>query len=269
LMTFPFTDEECSPGDIQIDIAPENAANIADVVGGGPNDVGCSLGTPTADTLRLAKTYLSAIDDGLEKYVLLANDGAPNCNDSLSASTCRCSVNLGGMGSCPAQWCLDDEDTINAAMELYDAGFPVYVLGIGDSMQWDDVMNAIAYAGGTGQYIPADSDQLTSTLKNIVGEIMSCEFEVDWDSLAGNALKMPDKVNFYCKQDINEPSNPDPTTGNVIPMNPDCAAGEWGWTWTDDTATTIRMCEASCDAIKKGQCPVVSATFGCATIVPV
>ena len=263
LLTFPFTNEECSPGDILLDVAPNNAAAIGAVVGGGADDVRTAYGTPTAESLRVAKTYLDSIDDGHDKFVLLATDGAPNCNSNLDATTCRCSVG----GSCMENWwCLDDADTTAAAAELSNAGYPVYVLGIGDSMQWEDVMNSIAAAGGTGEYIPADSSQFTDVLMDIVGGILSCDFDVDWSTLSDDVNRDPDKVNLYCKQTAEEPTNNDLATGNVIPQNSGCANGANGWSWTDDTATTIHMCDETCEAIKNNACPIISATFGCASI---
>jgi hypothetical protein len=266
LMTFPFTDIDCSPGDINLGIAPQNAAAIADLVGGGDNDVGCVLGTPTAKTLQIAKMYLDTLDDGLEKYVLLANDGAPNCNETLDSQQCRCSVNAMG-GICSENWwCLDDAATEAAASDLHAGGYPVYVLGVGESMEWGDVMNGIAAAGGTGEYYPAGSDQFVDALMGIIGGIMSCEFEVDWDALSETADKSPNKVNFFCKQTVDEPSNMELNGGNVVPVNPDCANGPGGWTWTDDTHSTIRMCEDMCSVIKSGGCPYITASFGCASI---
>jgi hypothetical protein len=272
LLTFPFTDDDCSPGDMLIDVAPLNAAAIADVVGGGSNDIGTSLGTPTAESLLIARQYLDSLDNGLDSYVLLANDGAPNCNDSLDASTCRCSVTSGGGGGCQENWwCLDDANTTQAAAELNAAGYPVYVLGIGDSMEWADVMDAIALAGGTGSYIPADSADFEEVLLGIVGGIMSCDFDVDWDSLSDSTAQDPDKVNLYCKQDSSEANNNDLTSGNVIPKNDGCAAGNGGWTWADNTDTTIHMCDDMCETVKSGGCPVISAAFGCESvdIVPI
>jgi hypothetical protein len=266
LLTFPFTEEDCNPGDILLDIAPYNAAAIGDVVGGGAHDVGTAIGTPTAGSLVTAKKYLDFIDSTHEKYVLLANDGAPNCNDDLDPTTCRCSVNVGPGGCAEGWFCLDDAATVAAAAALYDAGYPVFVLGIGDSMQWEDVMNNIAEAGGTGQYIPADSNEFVEVLKEIVGGILSCDFDVDWSTLADDVNHDPNKVNLYCKQSTDEPNNNDINNGNIIPMNADCATGKQGWTWTDDTATTLHMCEETCTAIKEGACPIVSATFGCASI---
>ena len=266
LETFPFTDQQCGGGDILIEVGPENAGEIAAVVGGGPDDVGTAIGTPTAEALVTAKTYLDSLDDGLNKYVLLANDGAPNCNDSLDNTTCRCSVRQGGGNCGQAWWCLDDEATAAAASDLNAAGYPVYVMGMGGSMEWEDVMNAIAEAGGTGSYIPADEADFAAVLTELVGGLVSCEFDVDWASLADNADPDPSKVNFYCKQDASEPNDDDPTVGNILPFDDDCTNGV-GWTWTGADHEAVRMCGDTCDRIKAGECPVLTATFGCASVV--
>ncbi len=273
LMTFPFTDEQCAPGDVLIDVGPLNAAAIADVVGGGPNDVGCALGTPTAGTLVTAKEYLDGLDDGLEKYVLLANDGAPNCNDDVEVEGCRCTPpNMMGQNCTSAWMCLDDVATVDAATALSSSGYAVFVLGMGDSMEWGDVMDAIAEAGGTNEYLPVDdASLLEETLLTLIGGLMSCEFEVDWESLSGDAVQDPNMVNFFCKQSVDDASDLDPVTGNVIPVNPGCAPGTdgaaRGWDWTDDTHTSVRMCEDMCESLKNNDCPVITATFGCATVV--
>jgi hypothetical protein len=274
-MAFPFGDDEqdgveqCTSGRVLLDIAPENAAAIADVVGGGPNDVLTALGTPTAVTLETAKPYLDGVTDGLDKYVLLATDGAPNCDPTAAFEGCRCTGMVTPGAPCSTDWwCLNDQNTIAAAEALYLAGYRVYVLGIGDSMEWGDVMDAIAFAGGTGQYIPADSQEFEDKLTEIVGGIMTCEFDVDWESLPPLTNKDPDKVNFFCKQNQDEPNIKDPAKGtvNVIPGNPDCANGKTGWTWTDDTNTAIKMCEDECTKLKSGGCPVITAEFGCSTV---
>ena len=264
LMTFPFSDEQCGPGDVLLEVQKENAAAIAAVVGGGPQDVGTALGTPTAITLDRAREYLDSLDDGLDKFVLLATDGAPNCNESLDQLTCECSIT----GMCQqAWWCLDDEASAAGAGSLYSAGYPVYVLGIGDGMGWGSVMDAIASSGGTGQFIPADSQEFTDVIMDIVGGVMSCDFDVDWTALSDNTAMAPDMVNLYCKQSADDPIDNNPDTGNVLPRNNGCANGEAGWTWADDDATVIHMCPDACDRLKAKECVMISATFGCETIL--
>ncbi len=266
LQVFPYPsggNSSCDVGDVLIDIGPGHAVDIAAVVGGGPEDVQTQPGTPTAAALRVAKDYLDTVQDGLDKYVLLATDGAPNCNDQLDTATCVCSLTMGG-GGCTSPWCLDNEATAAAAAELYASGYLVFVLGIGDGMQWSDVLNQIARAGGTDEYIPAEVTDFSETLSDIVGGVITCDFDVDWSSLADNADPNPSKVNFYCKQSPAEPNDNDPQTGNILLFNDACADGNGGWTWKDDD--TVEMCPDTCDLVKKGGCPVLSATFGCETV---
>lgn len=269
LLTFPFTNDECAPGDILIGIGDGNSAAIADVVGGGSNDVGTAMGTPTAASLRVAKAYLDTVTDAHTKYVLLATDGAPNCNAAADVSTCICSPPRTSRepGQCTdSKWCLDDADAVAAAAELFAAGYQVFVLGIGESMEWETVMNAMAQAGGTTEYIRGESDQLEAQLTDIVGGVLSCDFDVDWAILAENAVADPNLVNLYCKQSAEEPNNDDLATGNALPWYDDCATGGAGWMWKDTSYSSIRLCPDTCSAIKEGGCPVISATFGCKSV---
>jgi hypothetical protein len=274
LMTFPITTpsrEQCVTGGVNIPIGPFNAANIADLVGGGPNDLGTEYGTPTAATLYTSKGYIDSVNDGNPKVILLATDGAPNCNeDGKDVNTCRCTAMQGNDGPCSAaMWCVDDEASAAVAGAIHASGTDVYVMGISEAMEWEDVMNGIASNGGTGEYIPAETpDQFVSALMSIVSEVIVCEFEVDWETLAGNIDQDPTKVNLFCKQTAEESENQDPVNGNVIPGNEGCTADGGGWMWTDDTHTKIKMCDETCDELKSGQCPVISASFGCDTVSP-
>ena len=254
LTTYPRRGSDCETGENIIDVGPQNADEIAAVVGGGSDDMGANGGTPTAPTLSEAKDYLDGLSDDYEKYVLLATDGAPNCNDSLDGSTCVCT--WGNDCSNNPTNCLDDVESIAAAAEVFAAGYPVYVLGIGGSSEWAAVMDNIAEAGGTDHYISAESDEFVDVLLGIIGEVMSCEFFVDWDALGPDVDHDPSKVNFYCKQSMDEPN----TIANLIPFDPDCAVGG-GWDWIDDN--NIVFCPGMCERLKNGECRIISATFGC------
>jgi hypothetical protein len=261
LETFPFNGD-WSVGDINIEIGPQNGAAIAAVVGGGPNDLMTDLGTPTAESLRVARTYLDSVDDGLDKYVLLATDGAPNANTELDPTTCVCSR---PPCSTDPRLCLDDVDTVAAASELYNAGYLVFVLGVGESADWADVMNNIAHAGGSETYFPVDNTaDFAQVLLDIVGGVITCDFDVDWTTLADDVDPDPNKVNFYCKQSPGEAENNDPVTGNILLNNYGCTDGNVGWTWKDDN--TVEMCPDTCATVKTGGCPVLTATFGCETV---
>jgi hypothetical protein len=256
LMLFPslacsgLTNQCAAPSAPYVDVGSGGAAAlIADAVDpqGG---VDCCGGTPSAPALAAAGIYMANIDDGLQKFVLLATDGAPNCNGDLDGSTCTCtSTQYPCDGGANYNLnCLDDAEAVAAADALHDDGTPVYVVGVGDSLDWQSVMDAIATAGGTGDYYPAsNATALAEALEAIVGEAMSCEFDIDWESLPEDVAEDQSLVNFY-------------GDGDLIPYDEDCSGGE-GWMWLDED--TVLFCDESCQDLKGGTWNDVTATFGC------
>jgi hypothetical protein len=230
--------------------AADPAGDIADLLG--PNDVSCCGGTPTATALDAAETYLNSVSDGLQKYVLLATDGAPACNPTLNGSTCTCVTTPSNCDQPGMNLnCLDDLDTYAAAAALNSAGYPVYVIGVGASLDWATVMDEIALQGGTTAYYEAaDTSAFVSTLQTIVGDVVSCEFDIDWSDLPDEASQDPNLVNFY-------------GDGGLIPYDEDCEDGS-GWHWID--SDTVEFCEESCADLKSGTWETVTATFGCESI---
>lgn len=215
--------------------------------------------TPTAGALLVAKGYLDGrTKAGVERAILLATDGAPNCNYGLDEQTCTCTV---AESRCQSQghveYCLDDDRTVDAAKSVAETGYPVYVLGVGDSVDWEATMNAMAAAGKTGSYYPVtDPEKLVETMSAIAGAVSSCDFQVDWSSLPAEASKDPAKVNFYCTAAAGDPL----TDENLIGYDPGCADGR-GWDWAEDDVA--HMCDDMCQKIKSGGCAGVTATFGC------
>jgi hypothetical protein len=262
LMLFPaltcagLNNQCAAPETPQIPIGTADAAQqISSAVGGGSNDVGVCGGTPVADSLDAAGTYLPTVDDENEKFVLLATDGAPNCNESLTYP-CECTSNNCDLNDLN---CLDDENTYAAAAALAGAGFSVYVLGIGGSADWATVMQNIADQGAGEYYAVADSAQFLDALQEITGGVVSCEFDVDWESLDQTASDDPTQVNFYCKEQIGDEIGPD----NLIGYDEDCEQGV-GWDWLDED--TVVFCEQACQDLKDGVCAEVTATFGCESV---
>lgn len=214
-------------------------------------------GTPTAATLRKALDVLQNAAGDHSRYVLLATDGAPNCNESLSCDDCTVvhPYSCGG----PTH-CLDDVETAQAAAELAKAGFPVYVMGLGNVVQWQEVMNAVAAAGQTEHYYRADDPaQFLGRLEEITAKVASCDFKVDWNDLPNSASADPAKVNLYCKEKADDPAAPD----NRIGYDDGCDAGK-GWTWLD--GDRLRLCDGACEALRGGACGAVAATFGCESV---
>jgi hypothetical protein len=265
LMVFPQSGCDSPSGSCEpatsplVDIGASDAVSQIDAILS-PSGIGhCALGgTPTAETLKVAKTTLDAVNGTNKRYVLLATDGAPNCNPGLSCATCTVVHDMSCGG--PTH-CLDDLATEAAAKALFDAGYPVYVLGIGNLAKWQKVMNAIAKAGGTNQYFPSsDTGSFLSTLETITSAVASCEFDVSWDDLPGNASRDPALVNIYCKATEAEEASAD----NIIKLEQGCESGQ-GWDWVD--SDTLRLCESACAKVRGGECKVVTATFGCETVV--
>ena len=113
--------------------------------------------TPTAEAIRAATAYLSALADQNKKVILLVTDGEPNC-----------------AAGDPSANSSDLDATIAAITAAYGAGFPVYVVGIGPST---GNLNSMAKAGGTESFHPATSpEQLLMDLLAISRIVASCTF---------------------------------------------------------------------------------------------
>jgi len=228
-------------------------------------------GTPTAETLRAVKDYLKTVDDDLHQYVMLATDGAPNCNedhetddpfnDTDSEVDCICT---NGSDYCGASVCLDDVETWTAAEDLYNDDHPVFVIGYQVPDEWVDTMDAIADKGSGGQsdYYPVEDPQdLLDAFQEILDELVNCEFKIDWDALDINNSDADD-IDFFCKEKEDDSIGPD----NWIKDKDECKEGKEGWAWIDDD--TVELCDATCQKIKDGSCTNVVLTLGCENIDP-
>jgi hypothetical protein len=208
-------------------------------------------GTPIADTLYNARTYLDTLaGDGHPKYILLATDGAPNCNDALPGGSCRCTspVALGCMAN-PGN-CLDDLRTNAVLGDLLAGGVQVFVLGIGTS-SFADVLDAMAVAGGTEHaYFAEDPATILPTFEDIAGMAATCEFDVSEPDPSAD----PTLVNFYF-DDVAVPG--DNTDGTC----------DDGWGWMNAEHTRVQFCGDYCTAIMTGTVGSIRATWGCPTII--
>lgn len=140
--------------------------------------------TPTADALDLgARKLLGFRAASTARAIVLATDGAPNCNTSLDTRTCRCVS--GGPGCRTAAMCLDDTRTVDRITSYARAGLPTYVIGIQVTGERDfaDVLDAMAIAGGRPQttgarkfYAASSEDELTSALVTIREQVSACTY---------------------------------------------------------------------------------------------
>jgi hypothetical protein len=138
---------------MEVPMASGNStAMVGTIAGTTPN-----YNTPTRAAIETAAAYLTKLDDGRTKYILLATDGEPNCKiDGEYATTPDLPAALGAIAAAKA------------------AGVTVFVIGVGPSAGNLDEM---ARQGGTGKFYPALSPQsLVAALNAIVGTVASCVY---------------------------------------------------------------------------------------------
>jgi hypothetical protein len=138
--------------EVLIDAVKANDNIVTDIASTKPN-----YNTPTRAAIETATIYLASLQDGRQKYILLATDGQPNC-----------AVN----GEYPTS--PDLEATLQAIAAAYAAGIKVHVIGVGPSA---GNLDAMAVNGGTGKFYPALSPEtLSDALNTIVGAVASCVY---------------------------------------------------------------------------------------------
>lgn len=282
----PSEDVQCKPASSPesplVEIAADNSQSIEDEL----DAVGTCGGTPISASLTWAKTYIDSLPTEIkaqDTYVLLATDGAPNCNpdNSYDVDRCECTTAKTPQNTCPSKiLCLDDKATYNAAYQLKSNGSKVFVIGVGDQLaQWDSVMDKIAYWGGTGAYYPANNPAtLSAVLETITGAAVECTFDVDWTSVPtfddeGTLVdKKCNKVRVFGvtksgqKETINYSFGCEDSKG-------------WQWKGLDkemdpdvedktplDQCGTIELCPDACKELKQAIYSTVTASFGCGLI---
>ena len=174
--------------------------------------------TPTAQTIQAATTYYKTVNDGNNHVILLATDGEPNCAPGGSSST----TNVPG--------------TVDAITAAAQAGFPVYVIGIGPSV---GNLDNFAQAGGTGHYYPATSPQaLTDAFSTISKAVTTCTFT--------SPTAPPDPANVAVYLDKNlvqkDPAN--------------------GWSFGANNQTIV-LNGSTCAKVTSGAATNVQILFGC------
>lgn len=262
LMTFPEfegsgactrTSQACaSPSSPVIGCAPGTAASIERVL----SDLGTCGGTPIAETLEAAIDEFIDFDSPVRvpemqaagAYLLLATDGAPNCNENLDGETCRCTGTPAGCAETPLN-CLDDARTLEAIERFAELDIQVFVLGIMAS-RWQDVLDEMSRRGGTERaYMIENQEAIAATFEEITRGLTTCEVAFrDPGPVADPAL-----VNFYID-------------GVPVPLSDGDRCG-WGWRWSDDRHRRVTFCGPFCEMLRDGEVDDVVATFGCPSLI--
>ena len=205
--------------------------------------------TPTAGAIATAGTILSTYRTATAaRALVLATDGAPNCNASLNAKTCTC-VGGGPNGCTDGLMCLDDDRTVAEVRNWHTKGVPTYVIGIQDSANVDFVgtLNAIAIAGGhplkgkpqaSSYYAVTSESELDAALVSIRDQVGGCVYLTT--------------------------SLPDLNGSIVVRLNGTPLAFETDWIWGNQANGEGVLVGDACLEAAATAMPVVSATIGCA-----
>jgi hypothetical protein len=169
--------------------------------------------------------------------MVLATDGAPNCNPDtgLPPGVCVCTWNAGCTDPLVGPYlCLDDDRTLRSIDAAVALGIPVYVVGIENPERPDlsDVLDRLAVAGGRPRMDPRERrffnvrapDDLARALGQITDTIGRCVFQVP-DRLAGADIVLE-------------------VDGRVVEHDP---ARVDGWDWTVPGGAELTLFGRSCE----------------------
>jgi hypothetical protein len=237
--------------------------------------------TPMAAALKEVLAYFttgagSKLQGG--KYVVLATDGAPNCNAGATCTAATCTVNIDAAGKAGAPpcvaantnccanpqygsavQCLDDSATASQIAALKIAGVTTYVIGIPGSESYSTVLDSFAVAGGQ----PASATSPKYFAVSASGGTAALT-----DAFKAITTKLVTACDLKLKSDP-----PDPTLLNVridgafVPKAEGDAGADGGANgWRLDQSTsppTVILVGATCDNIKANGAKNVQVLFGC------
>jgi hypothetical protein len=141
---------------VEVPVGPGNANAIQTRI----SAVGTATSTPTRAAVDAAVVYLKTVNDGNNKFILLATDGEPNCASGSSGT---------GTADLPA--------TVTAVENAVAAGYKVFVIGVGPEAT---NLTSLAQAGGTEKFYSAlTPDALLDALASIVTTVAAgCTYEL-------------------------------------------------------------------------------------------
>ncbi len=196
--------------------------------------------TPTADAIALAgKTISSMRTAKSARALVLATDGAPNCNSALDPKTCVCAdqnLNCRQDGAL----CLDDGRTVDRIASFTSQGIPTFVIGIGSNTA-SATLDAMAIAGGRPQanashkYYGAQNEvELDRALITIRDQVGVCTYLT---------TSVPDETGTIRLL----------IDGKPVPFDP-----QNGWVWIDRKNGEIVLAGAACDLVTNAPLNVVA-----------
>jgi von Willebrand factor type A domain len=205
--------------------------------------------TPTASAIETAASQLLDVRAATTaRALVLATDGAPNCNPSLDPATCTCGSGTTGRGcrNNPNQ-CLDDVRTVARIASTYAQGVPTYVIGIADDdgNTFSDVLNAMALAGGrplsggATSYYPARSTaDLETAVAAIRDQVGACTYLTTSVPDAAGSISIT-------------------AGGETLPYDADGGASGWAWA-SEDNGQIILHGDACTEVSSDAGLPLVA-----------
>lgn len=222
-------------------------------------------GTPLTPTLAELRGRLAAEP---RAAVVLATDGAPNCNPSASCSADRCLANLEGVAGCTPRGpsccqapygapesCIDDAGSVSAVADLRRSGVATYVLGAPGSAGYAELLSSLARAGGTARaeadayYRVDESAALGAALRSIAGAASgTCAFDL------GAPPREPDLLNVQLD-------------GEAVPRLVAADGGDDGRDGWVLEGATVRLVGEACGKVLRGDALSVRILGGCPSLV--
>ncbi|MCB9748645.1 MAG: VWA domain-containing protein [Myxococcales bacterium] len=229
----------CSAGSIVVPIADANAAAIngflADKVGAGSSD---GMGGTNGGVAYLCDSGDPETSTGKSLHTLV---GEPTLQDPARGNAVLLITDGEESGACANP----DGPTGAAALLAQARPVKTYVVGFSQDVDAGE-LNAVAQAGGTQQYYPADDlQQLEQALQQIAEDVASCEYLLD------DVPPNPDDVHVFF--------NDDPAGVARDPVN--------GWDYDPETNKVTFYGEA-CALIQNGQVEDIDIVFGCELPIP-
>ena len=226
-----------------VPVAVNNSAAIGTAIMGRTSaNGGVSNGssTPTRSAENAAVTYLNGLaqTDQNPKFIVLATDGLPNC---------------------PASGNMNNDDSTGAVAAVTaakTAGYPTFVVGIATAGGTaETTLNSMAAAGGYPQmggatqfYAVTDTAGFANVLRTLVGVATTCQYSIP---------PPPTNDGTTSREDIKVTGG----SGTNDPEIPQDANN--GWTYTDNTHTSVTLHGSSCDAVMAGTITTVTIIFNC------
>lgn len=227
--------DTCETGPIDVATAPRNGDAVLAAVRARTSAAQLALpgNTPTRLAIRAATAHLLSATSPATTAMVLMTDGLPDCGTGASDPHLP-----------------DTASTVQTIQVATNSGIPTFVLGIGAlDFGTGDALATMAAAGGTarsapGYYPVASAAEVIGALNEVIRAIGDCTFAIP---------PPPTSDGTTSREDISVAGD-----GTSIPQD-----ANDGWTYTDNTHTSVTLHGTSCDAVRARTISQVFIVFRC------